>query len=137
NIFSKRNGNMAGAGSVSWIFTSKGYLLINKTEINEDDLFSISVDAGAEDVKVGDKNYEIFTEPKDFENVKNALKTKNITWETSDLTKIPNSTIKIVGNEAKQLLGLMEALEDQDDVQKVYANFDIPDDVLEKIAQDM
>ncbi|MCK4917314.1 MAG: YebC/PmpR family DNA-binding transcriptional regulator [Candidatus Omnitrophica bacterium] len=137
NIFSKRNGNMAGAGSVSWIFTSKGYLLINKTEINEDDLFSISVDAGAEDVRVGDKNYEIFTEPKDFENVKNALKAKNVTWETSDLTKIPNSTIKILGNEAKQLLGLMEALEDQDDVQKVYANFDIPDDVLEKIAQDM
>ena len=87
NIFSKRNGNMAGAGSVAWIFTSKGYILINKTEINEDDLFSISVDAGAEDVKVGDKNYEIFCEPKDFENVKSALQEKNIKWERILLPK--------------------------------------------------
>jgi len=137
NIFSKRGGNMAGSGSVAWIFSSKGYILIDKTQLSEDELFSICIDAGAEDIKVSDKNYEVFCEPKDFENVKAALQEKNIAWESADLTKIPNSTIKITGNDAKQLLGLIEALEDHDDVQKVYANFDIPDEVLEEMAQEM
>ena len=137
NIFSKKGGNMAGAGSVSWIFTSKGYILIDKTQISEDELFSIAVDAGADDIKSGDKNYEVFTSPKDFEAVKAAIEAKNIKWITAELTKTPNSTIKIVGNEAKQLLSLVEILEDHDDVQKVYANFDIPDEVLEELAQEM
>ena len=137
NIFSKRGANMAGAGSVAWIFTSKGYLLIDKSQISEDELFSISVDAGAEDVKVGDTSYEVFCDPKDLESVKAAIQDKGVKWETAELTKLPNSTVKIVGNEAKQLLSLIETLEDNDDVQKVYANFDIPDDVLEKIAQEL
>ena len=137
NIFSKKGGNMAGAGSVSWIFTSKGYILIDKTLISEDELFSVAVDAGADDIKSGDKNYEVFTSPKDFEAVKAAIEAKNIKWLTAELTKTPNSTIKIVGNEAKQLLSLVEVLEDHDDVQKVYANFDIPDQVLEELAQEM
>jgi len=137
NIFSKRGGNMAGVGSVAWIFTSKGYILIDKAQINEDELFSVSVDAGAEDVKAGDKNYEVFCDPKDFEGVKAAFKTKGIKWETAELAKVPNSTIKITGNEAKQLLSLIETLEDHDDVQKVYANFDIPDEVLEEMAQEI
>ena len=137
NIFSKRNGNMAGAGSVAWIFTSKGYILVDKAQINEDDLFSISLDAGAEDVKTGDKNYEVLCDPKDFENVKSAFQAKEIKWETAELTKLPNSTIKVTGNDAKQLLALIEALEEHDDVQKVYANFDIPDEVLEEMAQEL
>ena len=128
---------MAGAGSVSWIFTSKGYILIDKALISEDELFSVAVDAGAEDIKSGDKNYEVFTGPKDFETVKAAIEAKSIKWITAELTKTPNSTIKIVGNEAKQLLSLVEILEDHDDVQKVYANFDIPDEVLEEMAQEM
>jgi len=137
NIFSKRNGNMAGAGSVAWIFTSKGYILIDKTQIDEDELFSIAVDAGAEDIKSGDKNYEVFTEPKNFEAVKSAIKAKGIEWVSEELTKISNSTLKITGNDAKQLLSLIEILEDHDDVQKVYANFDIPDEVLEEMAQEI
>ncbi len=137
NIFSKKGGNMAGAGSVAWIFTSKGYILIDKAQISEDELFSIAVDAGAEDIKAGDKNYEVFTGPKDFEAVKAVIEAKNIKWVSAELTKLPNSTIKISGNDAKQLLSLIEILEDHDDVQKVYANFDIPDEVLEEIAQEI
>ncbi len=137
NIFSKKGGNMAGVGSVSWIFTSKGYILIDKNQISEDELFSVAVDAGAEDIKSIDKNYEVFIDPKDFEAVKAAIKAKGIKWVTAELTKIPNSTIKITGNDAKQLLSLIEVLEDHDDAQKVYANFDIPDDVLEEMAQEI
>ena len=137
NIFSKKGGNMAGAGSVAWIFTSKGYILINKAAIGEDELFSVAVDAGAEDVKTGDKNYEVFTEPKNFEAVKSAISAKGVEWISEELTKIPNSTLKIGRNEAKTLLSLIEILEDNDDVQTVYANFDIPDDVLEELAQEM
>ena len=137
NIFSKRGGNMAGAGSVGWIFTSKGYILIDKASISEDELFSVAVDAGAEDIKTSDKNYEIFTEPKNFEAVKTALEAKGIKWVSEELTKIPNSTLKITGSYAKGLLSLIEVLEDHDDVQKVYANFDIPDEVLEEMAQEM
>ncbi|MBP7088664.1 MAG: YebC/PmpR family DNA-binding transcriptional regulator [Candidatus Omnitrophica bacterium] len=137
NIFTKKAANMAGAGSVAWIFTTKGYLLINKSQINEEELFSIAIDAGAEDIKTSDKNYEVFCDPKDFENIKETFEKKNIKWELAELTKIPNSSIKITGNEAKQLLSLIEALEEHDDVQKVYANFDIPDEVLEEMAQEI
>jgi len=137
NIFSKKNGNMAGAGSVAWIFTSKGYVLIDKSLISEDELFALSVDAGAEDIKTGDKSYELFCDPKDFESLKAALQKKGLKWETAELTKIPNSTIKIAGNDAKQVLSLVETLEDHDDVQKVYANFDIPDEVLEELAKEI
>jgi YebC/PmpR family DNA-binding regulatory protein len=137
NIFSKKSGNMAGAGSVSWIFTPKGYILINQSQIDEEELFAITVDAGAEDIKSSDKNYEIFCEPKSLEAIKEALAKKNIKWEIAELNKIPNSTVKLSGNQAKQVLALVETLEDHDDVQKVYANFDIPDEVLEEIAQEI
>ncbi|MDD5441665.1 MAG: YebC/PmpR family DNA-binding transcriptional regulator [Candidatus Omnitrophica bacterium] len=134
NIFSKRGGNMAGTGSVAWIFTSKGYIYIEKDKITEDELFSISVDAGAEDVKTSDTGYEVFCDPKDFEAVKKAIADKGIVWETADLTMVPNSTIKVTGSEAKQLLALIDILEDHDDVQKVHANFDIPEDLLQELA---
>ena len=79
----------------------------------------------------------MFTEPKNFEAVKSAIEAKGIKWISEELTKIPNSTLKITGNDAKQLLALIEILEDNDDVQKVYANFDIPDEVLEEMAQEI
>ena len=137
NIFSKKGGNMAGSGSVAWMFTPKGYIVVDKKAVAEDEIFSISVDAGADDVKTGDTTYEIFCEPKDLEKVKNALKGKNIKLESADLTKLPNSTVKLDGQQAKQILSLVESLEENDDVQKVYANFDIPDDVLEALAKEI
>ncbi|MFH1876160.1 MAG: YebC/PmpR family DNA-binding transcriptional regulator [Candidatus Omnitrophota bacterium] len=137
NIFSKKGGNLAGAGSVAWLFTKKGYFLVDKAARSEDEIFSISVEAGAEDVQTGDKNYEIYCDPKNFEKIKQELASQEIKWETAELTLVPNSKVKIAGNEAKQLLALIEALEEQDDVQKVHANFDIPDEVMEEIAKEI
>ncbi|UCD14962.1 MAG: YebC/PmpR family DNA-binding transcriptional regulator [Candidatus Omnitrophota bacterium] len=137
NIFSKKGGNMAGSGSVGWLFTAKGYILVDKSQVEEEELFSVSVDAGAEDIKTSDKNYEIYCDPKDFENVKNALSEKGIKWESAELTKLPNSTLKVTGNQAKGVLALVESLEEHDDVQVVYSNFDIPDEILEEIAEEI
>jgi YebC/PmpR family DNA-binding regulatory protein len=134
NIMSKKGGNMAGAGSVSWMFAKKGYMLIEKSQAKEDELMSIALDAGAEDFKVDEKNYEIFTSVQDFEKIKQAIQEKNIKCQDAEITMIPSSTIKLVGNDAKQLLSLIEALEEHDDVQQVYANFDIPDDILEQVS---
>ncbi len=136
NIMSKRGGNMAGAGAVSWMFTMKGYLLIEKSQAQEDELLNIVLDAGAEDMKSDDKNYEIFTSPQNFEKVKQAIQDKGIKWQDAEVTMIPSSTVKLGGNDAKQLLGLVEALEEHDDVQQVYANFDIPDEILEQVSQE-
>jgi YebC/PmpR family DNA-binding regulatory protein len=134
NIMSKRNGNMAGAGSVSWMFTQKGYISVSKDKIKEDELMNIVLDAGAEDMKHDDNIYEIFTTVADLEKVKQALVDKGIKWDEAELTMIPSSTVKVTGNEAKQVLALVEALEEHDDVQQVYANFDIPDDILDEVA---
>ncbi|MCX5701449.1 MAG: YebC/PmpR family DNA-binding transcriptional regulator [Candidatus Omnitrophica bacterium] len=134
NIVSKKGGNLAGAGSVSWMFTKKGYILIEKSQIKEEELMSIVLDAGAEDFKSDDKNYEITTSPQDLEKVKEVLQAKGIKWLDAELTMIPSSSIKVTGGEAKQVLSLVEALEEHDDVQQVYANFDIPDDILEQMA---
>jgi YebC/PmpR family DNA-binding regulatory protein len=134
NIMSKRGGNMAGAGAVSWIFTKKGYFLIEKTQAKEDDLMNLVLEAGAEDMKSDEKNYEITTSPQNFEAVKQAIQEKGIKWQDAEVTMIPSSTIKLSGGDAKTLLSLIDALEDHDDVQQVYANFDIPDEIMEQVA---
>lgn len=134
NIITKKNGNLSGAGAVSWMFTKKGYILIDKSQVKEDELMNIVLEAGAEDVKSDEKNYEITTAVGDLENVKQALQNKNITWQDAELTMIPSSSIKVIGSEAKQVLALVDALEEQDDVQQVYANFDIPDEVMEQLS---
>ncbi len=134
NIMSKKSGNMAGAGSVSYMFTKKGYILIEKSQAQEDALMTIALDAGAEDFKSDDMNYEITTSAQDFEKVKEAIQVKGIKMQDAEVTMIPSTTIKVTGGDAKQVLGLVEALEEHDDVQQVYANFDIPDEILEQMA---
>jgi YebC/PmpR family DNA-binding regulatory protein len=134
NIMSKKGGNMAGAGSVSWMFTKKGYVSIEKSQAKEDELMSIVLEAGAEDMKSDAKNFEITTSTQDFEEVKQALEAKGIKSQVAEITMIPNSSVKLTGGDAKGLLGLVEALEEHDDVQQVYANFDIPDEILEQLA---
>ncbi len=136
NIMSKKGGNMAGAGAVSWMFTQKGYISVGKENIKEDELMNIVLDAGAEDMKHEDEAYEIYTAVADLEKVKQALIDKGIKWIDAELTMIPSSTIRVTGHEAKQVLGLVETLEDHDDVQQVYANFDIPDEILDEIASE-
>ena len=133
NILSKKNGNMAGAGSVSWMFAKKGYILIEKSQIKEEDLMNIVLEAGADDMKQDDTNYEITTTPQAFEAVKQALQAKGIKVVEEELTMIPSSTIKVTGSDAKLVLALVEALEEHDDVQSVHANFDIPDEVMEQL----
>ena len=134
NIMSKKSGNFAGAGAVSWMFTMKGYFLIEKSQAKEDELMNIVLDAGAEDMKSDEKNYEIFCAPQNFEKVKQAIEAHAIKPQDAEVTMIPSSTVKLTGNDAKQLLSLIDSLEDHDDVQQVYANFDIPDEIMEKIA---
>lgn len=127
---------MAGAGSVSWMFTQKGYISVAKDKIKEDELMNIVLDAGAEDMRHEDNLYEIYTAVQDLEKVKQALQDKGVKWEDAELTMIPSSTVKVTGNEAKQVLALVEALEEHDDVQQVYANFDIPDEIMNEVASE-
>ena len=134
NIMSKKGGNLAGAGAVSYLFSKKGYFLIEKSQAKEDDLMNIVLEAGAEDFKSDEKNYEITTAPGDFEKVKQAISDKGIKWQDAEVTMIPSSTIKVTGNDAKQVLALIDALEEHDDVQQVYANFDIPDEIMEQLS---
>jgi YebC/PmpR family DNA-binding regulatory protein len=133
NLFSKHGGNMAGANSVAWMFEKKGYLAISKETIAEDALMSIALESGAEDLSSEGDTFEIKTLPQDFEKVKKALDDKSVKIESAEVTMIPKSTIKILEDKAKQVLALADALEDHDDVQNVYSNFDIPEEVLKTI----
>ncbi|MDD5431811.1 MAG: YebC/PmpR family DNA-binding transcriptional regulator [Candidatus Omnitrophica bacterium] len=136
NIMSKKGGSFAGAGAVSWMFTKKGYFLIEKSLAKEDDLMNLVLEAGAEDMKVDEKNYEITTSPQNFEKVKQAIDEKGIKCQDAEVTMIPSSTVKVTGGEAKQVLSLIDSLEEHDDVEQVYANFDIPDEILEQAANE-
>ena len=135
NLLSKKNGSMAGAGSTAWMFTKKGFISVAKDKVKEDELMDIVLEAGAEDLKSEGDNYEITCPPSAFESVKSALEAKKIPAQTAEITMLPNSTVKVEGEAAKQVLALMESLEEHEDVQAVYANFDIADEVLEKISQ--
>ena len=136
NILSKKGGNLAGAGSTSWLFNKKGFILVDKSSIDEEKLMNIVLEAGAEDMKSEEKNYEIISAPQDLEQVKTALKDNSIEWQVAELTQIPSSTVKLTGSSAKQILTLVETLEEHDDVQAVYANFDIPDEIMEELSSE-
>ncbi|MFA5147653.1 MAG: YebC/PmpR family DNA-binding transcriptional regulator [Candidatus Omnitrophota bacterium] len=131
NILTRRGGNMAGAGSVSRLFHKKGLIVVDKSKIDEDKLLDIALNAGAEDMITEDKAYEITTDPKDFEKVKKAIDDNKVECQVAEVTMVPTITVKVTGAPAKQVLALVEMLEDYEDVQNVYANFDIPDEILE------
>jgi len=135
HMLGKNNGNMAESGAVSWMFDRKGLIAIEKSQIDEDALMSLTLDAGAEDLLSDDpSNFEVVCDPADFENVKKAVSDANITAIFSDISFIPQTSVALEGKAAGQMLRLMDLLEDHDDVQNVYANFDIPDEVLAEIA---
>jgi len=134
NILAKKNGSLAGAGSTSWMFSTKGVISINSSKTTEEKLMEVALDAGADDIKSEGDTFEITCEPAVFEKVKEAIKAAGIEAESAEVTKIPTSTIRIVGDQAKSMLELMEMLEDHEDIQAVHANFDIPDEEMEKIA---
>ena len=131
NIFSKKGGNMAGPGSVSWMFAKKGFIMVKDSSADEDKVFTAALDSGAEDIKTESSLYEITTPVAAFEKVKNALEEASIEIESAEITMIPSNSIQIEGDDAKQVLALIDLLEDYEDVQNVYANFDIPDEFLE------
>lgn len=134
NILEKKGGSMSGAGSVAWQFQKKGLIVVKKTSTEEDRLMSIALDAGASDFTSEKEAFEIVTEPQDFENVKKAITDAKIATESAEITRIPSALVKVGLNEAKTALALIEALEDHDDVQNVYSNIDVSDEVLQQLG---
>jgi YebC/PmpR family DNA-binding regulatory protein len=130
HILSKAGGNLGSNGCVAWIFEKKGYIVVENDAVDEDTLMEIAVDAGAEDVREDDSNYEIITDPKDFEAVKAAIEKQSVPFIAAEITMLPQSTVNLQGIEAEQMVKLMETLEDCDDVQKVYTNADIPEELI-------
>ena|SRR5512145_540968 len=134
HIFSKHGGNLGENGCVAWIFAKKGSIVIDKKAIDEDALMELALEAGADDVKVEDSEYEVITEPAAFEAVKKAIDGKGIKHLAASIGLIPSNTVKLEAGKAESMLKMMEKLEDNDDVQNVYSNFDIDEDVLEKLS---
>jgi YebC/PmpR family DNA-binding regulatory protein len=134
HILTKAGGRMAEAGAVQWMFHAKGQLTVPRAAIDEEALFELALDAGAEDVATDDPDhYEITTPLAQFEAVKAALQKRGITPASAEIAKIPANMIALADRDAEQALKLMEALEDHDDVQRVSSNLDIPDEVLQKL----
>ena len=127
---------MAGAGSTAFLFTKKGYFVIEKDKTSEDALMEVVLEAGAEDIKSEGDSFEVTSDPAVFEAVKSALTAKKIEATTAEVTMIPSSTVKVEGNDAKNILGLMEALEEHEDIQSVHANFDISDEEIARISEE-
>jgi YebC/PmpR family DNA-binding regulatory protein len=125
HIFSKNGGNLGESGSVGWMFEKKGYIVVDKTAKSEEELFELAIEAGADDLRDDQDNFEIITSPEAFEGVLNAVKSAGVEPQVAEVEMVPQNYVKLEGGDARQMLKLMEALEDHDDVQKVSANFDI------------
>ncbi len=134
HIFSKHSGNLGENGCVAWIFEKKGSILFSKDAIDEDRLMEMALEAGAEDVVDQESEYEVITEPGAFEDVRSAMDTAGVPYFLAEIGMIPQNTVKLEEDKAGQMLKLMEKMEDNDDVQNVYANFDISDDIMEKLS---
>jgi YebC/PmpR family DNA-binding regulatory protein len=132
--FSKHGGNLGENGCVAWMFDKKGSIVFDKKAVGEDALMEVALEAGAEDVRDQESEWEVITDPMTFEAVKKAIDQKGWKYLEARVSKIPQNTVKLEAGKAEQMLKLMEKLEDNDDVQNVYANFDIPDDVMEKLS---
>ena len=132
NIFTKADGALGA--SVGWLFEKKGVITMKNAVASEDEVLTKAVDAGAEDMKVTSDEYEITVAPEEFAKVKQALEAAGYALTSAEITLVPKSTVSVEGKEAQRVIRLLEALEDHDDVQHVYANFDIPDEVLEQVG---
>ena len=135
HLFAKRGGNLGEPGSVAWIFEKKGLILVEKDKADEETLMTIALEANAEDIQEQESEWEVYTAPESFEDVKSALESNSIPVLSAEITMLPGNTVSIEDEkQVGQLLILMEALEENSDVQNVYANFDIPDEILEKVG---
>lgn len=135
HILDRNNGKLAEAGSVAWMFQKKGSIEVPKAAVKEDDLLGIIIEAGADDMKTEDDYYEVMTSAESFDAVKKAIEDKAVAMTSASLQMHPQNTVRVEGKEAEQVIKLMEALEEHEDVQNVYANFDIDDRVLAQLNQ--
>jgi len=134
HTFSKHNGSLGEGGCVAWMFEKKGLILIDNAGVDEDRLIEVALDAGALDVKDNGKEFEVTTSPSGFESVKKVIEETGLKSSFAEVTMVPQTTVRLSGKDAEQMLKLMEGLEDSDDVQKVYANFDIADEEMERLS---
>jgi len=130
HIFSKCGGNLGENGCVAWMFDKKGYIVVDRSVVDEDSLMEAALDAGAEDVREDESNYEVITAPEDFEAVKAAVDENSIPCLDAEVTMLPQTATNLQGKEAEQMIRLMDMLDDCDDVQKVYTNADIPEELV-------
>ena len=134
-IFSKNGGNLGESGCVAWMFDKRGYSVFEKPKVDEDVIFNLAIEAEAEDVKTDDENIEVITMPENHEKFEKLIKSENIDCMINEITLLPKTTVDLDGKKAMQMINLMEQLEDHDDVQKVYANFNISDKIMEEISE--
>ena len=134
HLFTRYGGNLGENGCVAWMFEKKGVITVDKAQVDEDRLFSLALDAGAEDVRDEDGAFEILTSPEDFEKVRDTLEREKIAAATAQVSMVPKSTVTVDEKHAEPILKLTEELEDHDDVQSVAANFNIPTEYLEKAS---
>jgi len=129
-LFSKNAGNLGESGCVAFTFHKKGYIQVEASKVDEDKLMTIALDAGAEDMQREESLFAVTTTPKDFEKVRDAITKSGIKPVSAEVTMVPTTNVKLEGKQAEQMIRLMEELEEHDDVQHVYANFDIPEEIL-------
>ncbi len=134
HIFDRHGGNLGEPGCVAWMFEKKGMIILDRDKVEEEKLLNIALEAGAEDVKETGTEFEVLTNPSDFESVKKAFDDAALIYTLAEVSMIPKNTIRLEGKKAEQMLSLMGSLEDNDDVNHVYANFDISDEVMEAIG---
>ncbi|MDP3920307.1 MAG: YebC/PmpR family DNA-binding transcriptional regulator [Candidatus Omnitrophota bacterium] len=134
SIFNKTDGSMAGAGSVAWLFEKKGFIVVAKDKATEEQLMEVAVGAGAEDLGADGSAFEIMTPPHDFEAVREAMEKANIPMLSAEVTMIPKTEVSVTANSARNVIKLIETLEDHDDVQNVYSNCDIPEEVMKEVS---
>ena len=135
HIFSKSGGNLGEHGCVAWMFSKRGYIVVPKDRADEETLLTLASEAGADDMREDDGNWELLSPPAAFQQVVDRLKAANITPSVAEISMVPQSSVKLTGKSAQQMLRLMEELEDHDDVQHVYANFDIDEAEMHALAQ--
>jgi YebC/PmpR family DNA-binding regulatory protein len=134
HIFSKHGGNLGENGCVAWIFEKKGTIVVDRELVQEDELMELALEAGAQDVREEESEFEIITDPGSFDAVKKVMDQRNLKYIDAKISLIPQTTIKLEAAKAEQMIKMMEKLEDHDDVQNVYANFDIADDIMERLS---
>lgn len=134
NIFSKCGGNLGESGCVAWLFTPRGLLSIPRQGLEEDRVMEVAIEAGADDVKGEDETFDLYTAPEELQAVRAAVEEAGLPVRSAEVTMVPSTTVRLEGRPAEQMLRLMEQLEDHDDVQNVYANFDIEESVLASMA---